>query len=415
MGVSLVGGIVRAVLVAAVALLVLPSAANAGRLIVTGHDADDHCSDDGTPEQCHFFKVATKYVRATAPEPRNKVLLLECNGGVGNALNNAFGAGDVPRKSVCPSDAPAKFRNLALSTNKFSAIIVGSSCEDADSDGVDDNTLNLTDDQPNGCDDPGGSTPDSDLINKRKKDFKRFFNKGGGIFAMAGDQNGDGDPSSGPDTYYRFLPLTAQGVAVNPPFCLTNKGIDLGFEDQSCPNASKHNGTRDDINCCETHNSFAEPKAGGALKVAERDSEDTAETLFADARIQGGGFVEDEDDPRIGVRGVPDDCVREDFTISVRIRDESKLDRVRVLLDGREIRDTSKARFEVDIRASKLDSGRHKIKVIATDAAGNRSSKTKGFERCAGGVGGVGGSCRAAGRGDADAQRGTPARLNRRC
>jgi hypothetical protein len=408
------GGLVRLALVAVLALLVLPAGANAGRLVVTGHDADDHCSGS-TPEQCHYFKVATKYVRAKAPDPGNKVLLLECNGGVTNALDNAFGSGDVPRKSVCPSDAPGKFRRLALSTSKFSAIIVGSSCEDADSDGVGDNTLNLTDDEPNGCDDPGGSTPDSDLINKRKRDIKRFFNKGGGVFAMAGDQNGDGDPSSGPDTYYRFLPLTAEGVAVNPPFCLTNKGIELGFEDQSCPNASKHNGTRDDINCCETHNSFAEPKPGGALKVAERDSSDTAETLFADARIQGGGFVEDDEGPRIGVRGVPDDCVREDFTIEVRVRDASRVDRVRVLLDGREIRDTSKARFEVGIRASRLESGRHKIKVIATDAAGNRSSKTRRFQRCAGGVGGVGGSCRATVGGDSGAQPGTRARLNRRC
>lgn len=395
-------------LIALIGLLAIPAVANAGRLVVTGHDADDHCSGS-TPEQCHYFRVATSYVRAKAPDPDAKVLLLDCNGGVRNALDNAFGAGDVPRKRVCPSDAPAKFRKLALTTNNFSAILVGSSCDDVDSDGVGDNALNLTDDEPGGCDEAGGSTPDSDLINERKKDIKRFFNDGGGIFAMSGDNNGDGDPSNGPDRYYRFLPLTAEGVAVNPPFCLTQKGIDLGFEDQSCPDADKHNGTRDDINCCETHNSFAEPKAGGALKVAERDSEGTAETLFADARIQGGGFVEDEQGPRIRIRGVPDGCTREDFSVSIRVRDSSDIRRVRVLLDGRELRDTRQTSFEVSIRASNLDPGAHRITVRATDSEGNSSKETRRFKRCA--RGGGGDPCRPRSPDGAS----SPGRLSRRC
>lgn len=370
----------RVVILAAIAVVALPAAsASAGRLLTTGHDVEDHCSNG---DQCHYMKVATKYVRGGAPNPSKQVLLLDCSTGVRRSLDNAFGTGDVPRTRICPSDTPGQFNNLELSTKKFSAIIVGSSCDDSTSDGAGDNSLNLTEDLVDGCDEPGGSTPDSDLINARKGDIKRFFNKGGGIFAMSGGVNGDGDPASGPDVYYDFLPLGAQGVAVNPPFCLTNRGIELGFHDQQCPDASKHNGTQDDINCCETHNSFAEPEQGGALKVAERDSEGFAETLFADAIIAGGGFVEDNTDPRIRIRGLPDGCTRDDFRIRVRIRDESDLRRAKVLLDGKVIKQTDRKRFRARIPAQRLVSGEHRIKVVAKDTAGNRNQKVKTFRRC---------------------------------
>lgn len=78
-------------MVVTVALLtaatLLPSSASAGQIVITGHDADDHCSDP--PDQCHYFKVATKFARAGAPNPDRKVLLFGCNGGVRNALASA--------------------------------------------------------------------------------------------------------------------------------------------------------------------------------------------------------------------------------------------------------------------------------------------------------------------------------------
>ena len=274
--------------IAVLAFLALSATqASAGRFIATGHDVDDHCGAFGVladAEQCHYMEAATSYVRGGAPNPALAVLLLDCTGQTEDALDNAFGAGVVPRQRVCPSADAAAFNSLPLSPATHSAIILGSSCED-------DNSLNQTEDDPDGCDEAGGSTPDSDLINARQAEIAAYFNAGGGIFVMSGDENGDGDPSTGPDVFYDFVPIGVQGVEVNPPFCLTPVGIAIGFEDQGCPDPALHNGTQDDINCCATHNSFAEPAAGTALEVAERDSANFPETLTAEGVIEGGAFV----------------------------------------------------------------------------------------------------------------------------
>ena len=64
---------------AVVALFVLPApSAFAGRLFVTGHDADAHCSSADVPQgQCHFVAASVGYVRAAAPNPNRPLLLLE--------------------------------------------------------------------------------------------------------------------------------------------------------------------------------------------------------------------------------------------------------------------------------------------------------------------------------------------------
>jgi hypothetical protein len=53
--------------------MLFPATPSAGRLIATGHDADQHCGRadavTGAHEQCHFFEVAVNYVRAGAPDP----------------------------------------------------------------------------------------------------------------------------------------------------------------------------------------------------------------------------------------------------------------------------------------------------------------------------------------------------------
>ncbi len=69
------------VLVTAALMVVLPAAAaQAGRLITTGHDADLHCGGGGISPfsaQCHFVEVATNYVRGGAPDPTKPVLVLD--------------------------------------------------------------------------------------------------------------------------------------------------------------------------------------------------------------------------------------------------------------------------------------------------------------------------------------------------
>jgi hypothetical protein len=75
--------------------------------------------------------------------------------------------------------------------------------------------------------------------------------------------------------------------------------------------------------------------------------------------------------------------VRTAFVIRVRIRDQSRLRSVRVRLNGRVIGRTTRKQFRVRVLAGGLRSGRHTIRITATDRAGNRRSRTVRFTRCA--------------------------------
>ena len=273
-----------------VAFLALgPGSASAGRLLVTGHDADLHCS--GGAPQCHYVRQAVSYVRAGAPDPSKPVLVLDrLDLDLVVSLDSAFGAGVVPRVVMDPRSP--QFASAPLTTSRYSAILIAS---DINCGGCD---LNEFD-----------STPDSDAITARKADIAAFFNAGGGVYANAGATHGDGDPATGTDNYYSFLPLPVGGTPVAPPFCLTSVGASLGFEDPSgCPDATKHRGTSDDINCCATHNSFTEPAAGSALQVAERDlgadgvvsADDHPETIIANGKASGGRIIQGSAFPTLG-------------------------------------------------------------------------------------------------------------------
>ena len=100
----------------------------------------------------------------------------------------------------------------------------------------------------------------------------------------------------------------------------------------------------------------------------------------------GPGGTPDVTGPRITV-GLPPsasgDCVTRNFTASVRLRDGSGIRSATVTLDGRRVRRTTLTRFSLRIDVSGLRVGRHRIRVVAVDRAGNRSVRTRRFERCA--------------------------------
>jgi hypothetical protein len=265
-----------------------PGSASAGRLWVTGHDADFHCS---TGQQCHYVHQAVSYVRAGAPTPSKPVLVLDrLDLDFVTALDSAFGAGVVPRVVMDPRSP--QFASAPLTTSRYSAILIAS---DINCGGCDLNEIS--------------STPDSDAISRRKSDIAAFFNAGGGVYANSGATHGDGQASTGADDYYSFLPLPVGGTPVAPPFCLTPVAAPLGLEDASgCPDATKRRGTNDDINCCATHNSFTEPARGSALQVAERDlgsdgavsGDDHPETIIANGKSSGGRIVKPSAFPTLG-------------------------------------------------------------------------------------------------------------------
>ena len=270
--------LLKGVLLSSLLLVLIPATeASAGRLLVTGHDWDLHCSGGS---QCHYTKVGVNFVRG---DSNKKVLVVDQpDYDVDAALDNAFGE-DFPRKIVEPTNA--NWRNANLTPKKYSAILIAS-----------DTTCG-------GCDLNQNGLEDSRAINKRKGAIKRYFNKGGGIMVGAGASRGNGNDDD--DIYYNFLPIPVGGQAVSAPFCLTDLGIDLGFHDQQCPRESQRNGTQDDINCCATHNSFNKPKKSSALEIAEKDSEGLAETLVAVGNIRGGNIVDDEPKPKLRLQVSP--------------------------------------------------------------------------------------------------------------
>ena len=89
--------------------------------------------------------------------------------------------------------------------------------------------------------------------------------------------------------------------------------------------------------------------------------------------------------PTVRVAGVRRSCVRRAFNLRVRVRVASgtRLRAVRVTLDGRTIRRTSRPTFTVRVNAALLSSGRHTLRVKAVDRGSRTRTVTRRFSRCA--------------------------------
>ena len=228
----------------------------AGNIWLTGHDADLHCSFG---QQCNHFGTAIDFARQGATNKALPLLFLDSGTELSTASANALskaknsveGAGNA-FNFVVVDPTSAGFASLAFSA--FSAIVVAS---DSTCGGCDNNAADIA------------------AINARTADIASFFNAGGGLVYFAGAANFA--------SYYDSVPVGATAVPVTSPFTLTAAGITVGLSV-----------ALNDANCCATHNSFALPGAGSALKVAETDAAGVAETLFATgAVITDGGIVTD--------------------------------------------------------------------------------------------------------------------------
>jgi hypothetical protein len=240
--------------------LALPVSAHAGRLIVTGHDADAHCIREAAPDRpasCHFVATGVNWVRAGAPDPTRPVLILDRgNRDLGKSVAKMSPA--VPYVVVDPR-SPV-FAAIPINTAIYSAILIAASKNEAsDLTTADLNELN--------------STPDTDAINARAATFASFFDAGGGIDVMSGGEAGRTNSAK----YYAFLKITRAGGVVSTPFSLTALGRTIGWQD-----ARAHPGEFDSINCCDTHMSFELPAPESPLRVAELDNVGRAVTLVAE-------------------------------------------------------------------------------------------------------------------------------------
>jgi Bacterial Ig domain len=88
--------------------------------------------------------------------------------------------------------------------------------------------------------------------------------------------------------------------------------------------------------------------------------------------------------PTIGVAGVRRACTSAS-SIHVRfsVHAPGKVKSVKVTLDGKKLKTTSKSRFTLRINLKKLKAGHHKLRTVVTDQAGNTKRSTRTIARCA--------------------------------
>lgn len=95
-------------------------------------------------------------------------------------------------------------------------------------------------------------------------------------------------------------------------------------------------------------------------------------------------FFRDPERPgiRIRVAGVPRRCTARTFTARVDVRSLLPVRSLSLRLDTRRIPTRAAQRFRVRVRARALRAGRHRLRISAVDAGGNRATKRVSFRRC---------------------------------
>ena len=78
-------------------------------------------------------------------------------------------------------------------------------------------------------------------------------------------------------------------------------------------------------------------------------------------------------------------CTSRDFTARISIVEPTGLRSVKVKLDGKVVKRTTKARFSLRVGARRMRVGGHRLTVIARDRANHRSVAKRAFARCAAG------------------------------
>ena len=122
--------------------------------------------------------------------------------------------------------------------------------------------------------------------------------------------------------------------------------------------------------------------AGGRPPAARAPRRRAATSTWPGCRIPPGS--RDNLKPHLVVRGVPRrGCRRRAFRARVRVYDQSALRGASAALRTRRLRRTRRKSFSVRVPVRHLKRGRrHRLRVGATDAAGNRARKVLRFRRC---------------------------------
>ena len=224
-------------------VLAFPASASAGRLIVTGHDADRRCAL--MDQECGFLKATIRYVR----ESSKPVLVLDHGTKqLAVAIRKAWTSGYSYKGPKVVVVDPRALKRGQISVKRYSVVAIASdaSCGGCDLD-----------------------ASDAAAIARRKGDLQTFLSRGGGIFAGAGGTNAR--------AYYSFAPIPPAQGPNNGPFELTPYGQRIGLKPA-------------DVTCCGVVNTFVQPDVG-AMAVAAQTSSRVADTLIADGVVRRGKLV----------------------------------------------------------------------------------------------------------------------------
>jgi len=86
--------------------------------------------------------------------------------------------------------------------------------------------------------------------------------------------------------------------------------------------------------------------------------------------------------PRVRITGKPRRCRSRDFSVGVRVSDQSPLRFARATLGRRRLRATRRTRFRVNVPVAGLRPRTHRLRITAGDAFGNRTKRVVRFKRC---------------------------------
>jgi RHS repeat-associated protein len=196
------------------AVLLIATSANAGNVVLTGHDDDFHSFFHSPSNAAAQAQAIIAFVRAGAPNPALPVLAFDH----GSELTSLLTSLGIPFSNIDP-DAGVPAAAL-FDVTRFSAIVIASDLTCGGCDNTPTSSTNLS----------GASTA-----------IAAFFSAGGGIAAFAGAQN---------TSYYRFVPASASGFGNPPPtgYVQTALGVALGIPA---------------VNGDPTHNFFFTPGTNG--------------------------------------------------------------------------------------------------------------------------------------------------------
>ena len=349
-------------LVAAMAALTIGagSALAAGPVILGGDDLTDHGDADSTTQDNRegwlYMQRALENLSPNVTRSNdNTVAALGSAATLPPASDHGGDAGAGVGNAAGRAGMVATYHNDAAGINQFFADLASGAARPKIIWVSGDNASNDLGDT--GCEGPG---TEGQAIIDHAAQIDQFVAQGGGLMSHG--------------VCYKWLSALLPGLTTNE----TGGSSDLYFTPQG--SAAFPGLGVSDINAGPWHNHFEGDFGGLGVLVRSNTTKDAQGNDAA--VILGGSAVTITAQMSVSVAERAR-CARGAFKTRITVDSSNPIRRVRVMLDGKKIRETTKSSFNVRVRAGRLRPGSHTIKAIATDNQGTKRSDTTRFRVCA--------------------------------